>query len=45
MNFANNTLQMMKEMMFLRDEMMKIAKYTLQIKAEKPFAKTSSFVI
>ena len=45
MNFANNTLQMMKEMMFLRDEMMKIAKYTLQIKEEKPFAKTSSFVI
>ena len=45
MNFANNTLQMMKEMMFLRDEIMKIAKYTLQIKEEKPFAKTSSFVI
>ena len=45
MNFANNTLQMMKEMMFSREEMMKIAKYTLQIKAEKPFAKTSSFVI
>ena len=45
MNFANNTLQIMKEMMFLREEMMKIAKYTLQIKAENPFAKTSSFVI
>ena len=45
MNFANNTLQMMKEMMFIRDEMMKIAKYALQIKTEKPFAKTSSFVI
>ena len=45
MNFANNTLQMMKEMMFSREEMMKIAKHTLQIKAEKPFAKTSLFVI
>lgn len=45
MNFANNTLQMMKEMMFLRDETMKIAKFTLQIKPEKLFAKTSSFVI
>ena len=45
MNFANNTLQMMKEMMFLRDKTTKIAKYTLQIKAQKPFAKTSSFVI
>ena len=44
MNFTNNTLQMMKEMMFLRDEMMKIAKYILQIKTEKLFAKTSSFV-
>ena len=44
MNFANNTLQMMKEMMFLRDGMMKIAKYTLQIKTEKHFAKTSLFV-
>ena len=41
MNFANNTLQMMKEMMFLREEMMKIAKYTLQIKTEIRFAKTS----
>ena len=45
MNFANNTLQMMKEMMFLRVEMMKIAKHTLQIKTEKHFAKTSSFAI
>ena len=45
MNFANNTLKMMKEMMFLRDEIMKIAKYTLQIKAQKSFAKTSLFVI
>ena len=45
MNFANNTLQMMKEMMFLRVEMMKIAKRTLQIKTEKYFTKTSSFVI
>ena len=45
MNFANNTLQMMKEMMFLRDEIMKIVMYTLQIKTEKLFAKTSSFVI
>ena len=45
MNFANNTLQIMKEMMFLRDEMMKIAKHTLQIKANEHFAKTSSFVI
>ena len=45
MNFENNTLQMMKEMMFLRVEMMKIAKYTLQIKTEMHFTKTSSFVI
>ena len=45
MDIANNTLQMMKEMMFLRDEMMKIAKCTLQIKTEKHFAKTSLFVI
>lgn len=45
MNFANNTLQMMKEMMFLRDETMKIAKYTLQIKTKEYFAKMSSFVI
>lgn len=45
MNFANNTLQMMKEMMFLRDEMMKIEKHTLQIKSKEYFAKTSSFVI
>ena len=43
--FANNTLQMMKEMMVLRDEMMKIAKFTLQIKTEKHFTKISSFVI
>lgn len=45
MNFANNTLQMMKEMMFLIDEKMKIVKFTLQIKTEKYFTKTSSFVI
>ena len=45
MNFANNTLQMMKEMMFLRGKMMKIAKYILQIKIENHFAKTSLFVI
>ena len=45
MNFANNTLQMMKEMMFSRVEMMKFAKFTLQIKTEKYFTKTSSFVI
>ena len=45
MNFANNTLQMMKEMMFSRVEIMKIAKYTLQIKTKEHFAKTSSFVI
>lgn len=44
MNFANNTLQMMKEMMFLRDETMKIAKYILQIKTKEHFAKISSFV-
>ena len=43
MNFANNTLQMMKEMMFLRVEMMKIAKYILQIKIKELFTKTSSF--
>ena len=43
MNFVNNTLQMMKEMMVLRVEMMKIAKYTLQIKTKEHFAKTSSF--
>ena len=42
--FANNTLQMMKEMMFLRDEMMKIANNTLQIKTNEYFTKTSSFV-
>lgn len=30
---------MMKEMMFLRDETMKIAKYTLQIKTKECFAK------
>ena len=45
MNIANNTLQMMKEMMFLRGETMKFAKYILQIKTEKPFTKTSSFAI
>lgn len=45
MDIANNTLQMMKEMMFLRDEIMKIEKYTLQIKTKKPFTKTSLFVI
>ena len=45
MNFANSTLQMMKEMMFLMDEIMKIEKYTLQIKTREYFAKTSSFVI
>ena len=45
MNFANNILQMMKEMMFLRDEMMKIEKYTFQIKTEMRFTKISSFVI
>ena len=45
MNFANNTLQMMKEMMFSREEIMKIAKHTLQIKTKEYFAKTSLFVI
>lgn len=45
MDIANNTLQMMKEMMFLRDEIMKIEKYTLQIKTEMRFTKTSLFVI
>lgn len=45
MNFANNTLQMMKEMMFLREEMTKFEKYTFQIKAKKHYAKSSSFVI
>lgn len=45
MNFANNTLQMMKEMMFLRDETMKIAKYILQIKSKEYFTKTLSFAI
>ena len=45
MNFANNTLQMMKEMMFLKDEMIKIEKYTLQIKTEMRFTEISSFVI
>ena len=44
MNFANNTLQMMEEMMVLRDETIKIAKYTLQIKTKEHFAKTPSFV-
>ena len=45
MNIANSTLQMMKKMMFLRDETMKIEKYTLQIKTEIRFTKTSSFAI
>ena len=45
MNFANSTLQMMKEMMFSREEMMKIAKHTLQIKTEMRFTKISLFVI
>lgn len=45
MNFANNTLQMMKEMMFLRDKTIKIAMCTFQIKTKEPFAKLSSFVI
>lgn len=45
MNFANNTLQMMKEMMFLRGETMKIAKYILQIKSKEYFTKTLSFAI
>ena len=45
MNIANNTLQMMKEMMFLRDEKMKIAKLTLQIKTKIRFTRTSSFEI
>ena len=45
MNFANNTLQMMKEMMFLRDKIMEIEKYTLQIKTEEYFTKISSFAI
>lgn len=45
MDIANNTLQMMKEMMFSREEMMKIAKHTLQIKTEMRFTKTSLFVI
>ena len=45
MNCANNTLQMMKEMMFSRVEMMKIAKFTLQIKTKKYFTKTSLFAI
>ena len=45
MNFANNTLQMMKEMIFLREEMMEIVKHTLQIKTEMRFTKTSLFVI
>ena len=44
-NFANSTLQMKKEMMFLRDEIMKFAKYILQNQTEEHFAKTSSFVI
>ena len=34
-----------KKMMFSREEMMKIAKHTLQIKTEMRFTKTSSFVI
>lgn len=43
MDFANDTLQMMKEMMFLMVEMTKFAKYTLQIKTKELFTKTSSF--
>ena len=45
MIFANNKFQMMKEMMILRNEITKIAKYALQIKTKNRFAKTSSFVI
>ena len=45
MNFANNTLQIMKEMMFLRDEITKIEKHTLQIKTKEHFAKLSLFVM
>ena len=44
-NIANNTLQIMKEMMVLRVEIMKIAKYTLQNQTEIRFTKTSSFAI
>lgn len=44
MIFANYNLQMMKEMMILRNEMIKIAKFTLQIKIKEHIAKTSSFV-
>lgn len=45
MNFANNTLQMMKEMMFIINETMKFAMSILQIKTKEHFAKISSFVI
>lgn len=45
MIFAKYILQMMKEMMILRSEITKIAKYALQIKIKEHFAKTSSFVI
>lgn len=45
MIFAKYILQMMKEMMILRNEITKIAKYALQIKTKNRFAKTSSFVI
>ena len=45
MKFENNTLQMMKEMMFLIDETMKFAMSILQIKTEKYFTKISSFAI
>lgn len=45
MIFAKYILQIMKEMMILRNEITKIAKYALQIKTKNRFAKTSSFVI
>lgn len=45
MDFANCTLQMMKEMMLLGKEMMKIVKCTLQIKTKGRFAKISSFAM
>ena len=40
-NFENNTLQMMKEMMLSRIEMIRFEICTLQIKTKDHFAKTS----
>lgn len=45
MDFENYTLQMMKEMMLFKKEIMKNANYTLQTKIKGCFTRTSSIVI